>query len=428
MPRGDIPRCRLALLAATVTVVASGCSPATPHGVGGTTRASPESSSTSAAGPGLPRPANDAFAATVTTACPDDVDIETALAGTITAVDDTGPAPWITVDADRWFTDDLGTTIGLWAPGWDGRVGQDWLLAATRYQSGTMPSGDVIPCHSEPRTDESFVTWEQRWDGSVPAGADTPEQPADPQVLARLDQAQERWQATAPASWTATITRTSGNELASDCGDGPIRVVVDDGTVLQAVDLRSDCDLLPADAPTINELFAQAREVAGALDGTIEFDDTYGFIRSMYAHDRAVEVSLGVTDFLPRALLLADDEPQMLADARARWEAAGFDDYRMVIEIQCFCAFTGPVAVDVRDGQPTNITPTDDARGDAAHLGSELTVTAIFDSIAAAQSEGDVDVAFDPDLGYPIFAALDPMLNAIDDETTYRILELAPIS
>lgn len=420
---GDTSRLRrIALVAAAGAIVAVGCGPAaTPRALAPSTTSAP----TATAAPGLPRPPSGAFAATVTGPCPA-VGIELALAGTIAAIDDTGPAPWVTVNVDRWFTDDLGLTFGLWAPGWDGRVGQDWLLAATRYQSGAVPSGDVIPCHSEPRTDDALAAWEQRWDGSVAAGADTPERPADPQVLARLDQAQARWEATAPPSWTATIAIISGDVRGSDCGDGPVRVVVDDSTLIQAIDLASDCPVRLADAPTIEEVFDRARQVAGALEGELVLDDTHGFIRAMDAHDRAVDVSLGVADFLPRALLLAADASASLTDARARWDRAAIDDYRMVIEVRCFCPFTEPVTAEVRDGQPATITLPDEAHGDTANLGHDLTVAAVFDAIDAAQAEGDVDVAYDPDLGYPVHAELDPMPNAVDDEITYQVLELTP--
>lgn len=414
-------RHRMALAAAAVAIVAGGCGPAAgPDALGSS--ATPAATDETTA-PGLPRPPDAAFAATVTSPCPEGVAVESALAGTIAAIDDTGPVPWVTVHVDRWFTDDLGLTFGLWAPGWEGQVGQDWLLAATRYQSGTVPSGDIIPCHSQPRTSDALEGWEQRWDGSVSAGADVPERPADPQVLVRLDEARARWEATAPPSWTASIALVDGDARGSDCGDGVIRVVVDGGTVVEAIDLASDCPVPPGDAPTIEDVFDRARQVAGALQGDVEFDDTHGFIRSMDAHDRAVDVSLGVTDFLPRAIPLADDAPASLADARARWNEAGVDDYRMVTEVQCFCPSAGPVTVEVRDGQPTTISPT----GDTATLGPDLTVAAVFDAIGAAQAEGDVDVAYDPDLGYPVQADLDPVLNAVDDEVSYRILELTPI-
>lgn len=374
---------------------------------------------------GLPRPPDHAFADTVAEACPGSVRVESAFAGRIVAVEEGGPAPWVTFQVEAWFTDDLGTRVGLWAPEWDGQVGQRWLVAATRYQSGPLPSGDVITCESQPWTDPAQAAWETEWDGSVPPDSDTPESPADPQVLARLDAAEQRWQDAAPSDWTATITLIHGDSNEPECGHGPVRVVSRDGAVVEAIDLARDCAVPPAGAPTIDTLFDHARRVTGALQGDLHLDEEYGFVRHMDAHDRAVQISLGVTDFLPRALPLADDSGQALADARQRWEQAGIEDYRMVVDVQCFCPFSGPATVEVADGELVSVDPPDGA-AEQDYGSLALTVDAIFDHIASTQTEGDVDVAYDPALGYPVSADLDPMPNAIDDEIAYRILELDP--
>lgn len=389
---------------------------------GGGAESSPSEAVSPTVGAGIPRPPDRAYARTVGGPCPGDARIESAFAGVVAAVDESGPAPWVTFEVDSWFTDDLGERFGLWAPGWEGKTGQRWLVAATRYQSGALPSGDVIPCESEPWTPATRRDWDSRWNGSVLAGADTPESPADAQVLARLEEGHAQWEGSAPSDWTAVVTLTRRNDSGQECGDGPVRVVVQEHSIVQAIDLNRDCAVQPDGAPTIEDLFVEARRVAGALEGELQLDDKYGFIEAMYAHDRSVEVSLGVADFLPRALPLADDNGRDHADARDRWDRAGIDDYRMVVDVRCFCPFSGPVTVDVADGELRSVDTTDDQN----YQGTALTVDAIFEEIAAAQTDGDVDVAYDPDLGYPITADLDPILNAIDDEISYRILTLDP--
>lgn len=416
----------MTVLAGVITLALAGCggSPelelAGPGGGAGTSSPSGEGSPTARAG--LPRPPDRAFARTVGEPCPGDARIESAFAGSVAAVDEGGPAPWVTFEVDSWFTDDLGERFGLWAPGWEAKPGQRWLIAATRYQSGVLASGDVIPCESEPWTPATRSDWDTRWNGSVPAGGDTPESPADPDVLARLEEGNARWEASAPADWTAVVTLTRRGDRGQECGDGPVRVVVRDRSVVQAIDLDRDCAVPPDVGPTIDELFLEARRVAGALEGELQLDDEYGFVETMYAHDRAVEVSLGVADFMPRALPLAEDSARDHADARQRWERAGIDDYRMVVDVRCFCPFSGPATVEVADGELRSV----DAPDDQNYGGTALTVDAIFDEIAAARTDGDVDVAYDADLGYPVTADLDPILNAVDDEISYRILELVP--
>lgn len=415
----------MTVLASVIGLALAGCGGSPERGVpgpsGGAHSSSPVDGSPTA-GEGLARPPDRAFARTVGEPCPGDARIESAFAGRVATVDEGGPAPWVTFEVDSWFTDDLGERFGLWAPGWEGKAGQRWLVAATRYQSGVLPSGDVIPCESEPWTPATRSDWDNRWNGSVPAGSDNPESPADPHVLARLEEGKAQWEASAPADWTAVVTLTRRNDSARECGDGPVRVVTADRSVVQAVDLERDCSVPPDVAPTIDEVFAEARRVAGALEGELQLDENYGFVEAMYAHDRAVEVSIGVAHFLPRALPLADDGGRDHADARERWDRAGIDDYRMVVDVRCFCPFNGPITVEVADGELRTVDPPDDHN----YRGTALTVDAILDEIAAAQAEGDADVAYDPDLGYPVTADLDPILNAVDDEISYRILELAP--
>lgn len=62
----------------------------------------------------------------------------------------------------------------------------------------------------------------------------------------------------------------------------------------------------------------------------------------------------------------------------------------------------------------------------AGRRGLDLTVDGILRDIGDSIASGAVNVAYDPDLGHPTWATLDPIPNAQDDEITYRILSLEP--
>ncbi|MBY5164115.1 DUF6174 domain-containing protein [Salsipaludibacter albus] len=408
------------LVVATFILVAGCATPADTSGGGGDPTASPSEGPVA----GIERPPDDQFANTVADA---DAPVEQAFAGRVVAVDDGGPAPWVTFAVDRWFTDDLGQSIGLWAPGFDGEVESDWLIAATRYHAGDGPAGDVLVDASAPRDDDTFAAWEEDWGGSIAPGGDLAEASADPEVLAELDDARARWEATEPPQWTATIAWSERDTVYGQCGAGPVRVVVVDGAVTEAVDLDADCDV--DDPPTITAVFDRAEEVAGAFEEPPAFHDEYGFPTWLSAWDRSVQVELGVSDFVPVARPLGDAPPdEALAEARARWDAAGIDDYTMVVDPQCFCGFYGEVEVEVVDGEVVEVRPSEPEVSADDYQGIDLTVEGIFADIDDTIATGMAAVAYDPDLGYPTSADLDPMPDAVDDEITYLVTSLEPTS
>jgi hypothetical protein len=127
--------------------------------------------------------------------------------------------------------------------------------------------------------------------------------------------------------------------------------------------------------------------------------------------------------------LLADP----LADAEARWAAAGLSDYRYRLQVGCFCPppLTEPVIVEVRGGAPSRITN--------AQSGVELPlkdferyagVPSLFELIRAAQQNGadKLEVAYDAVLGYPTRISVDYVEQATDDELSLLMSDLAPLS
>ena len=343
-----------------------------------------------------------------------------AFRGTVVARDVTDGVLWVTFDVDAWFTDDLGTEIGLWATDFDGAVGERWLIAASRYTVGPAASGDVLWCASAPESAAELTAWEERYGGSVVAGGGVPESEPSPEVLEAIDAAESRWKATAPASYTAAIGISDRDHAVDVCGSWTVRATVVDGEVTQARDLRLHCDVPLDRAPTLDDLFGMARQAAGALDGPIDYDDEYGFIRGFSASDRSVELSMWVEEFFPHAYPLATTRQEALDEARARWEATGITSYSATVDVRCFCGFEGPVDVDIRDGAVTN--PSSDIPEWAA-----VTVPEVFDAIESQLDADHLEVAFHPELGYPISVRIDPITNASDDEIDYFILDLTPI-
>ena len=111
--------------------------------------------------------------------------------------------------------------------------------------------------------------------------------------------------------------------------------------------------------------------------------------------------------------------------ARARWEAAGWADYRFTLRRSCFCPspdFTGPFEVTVRDGALASVTldgaAVDDARG--------LTVDELFALIEEAYERDaeTVRLAFDEATGAPTELYIDYSTQMADEEIGYTVSDL----
>lgn len=419
---------------AGVDVSAGGSSDTSPtEAVAPTVTTTPDTPSlaTDEAVQALPRPSrggprDEDLASVCTGPLPDGPRVEVAFEGTVVAVDEAEPR-WVTFSVSRWWTNDLGIRRGLFAPGWDGAVGSSFLVAGTRYDAGDLNTGTLIPCGTRPYTDAELRTaLDDEYGGSVTAGQDTPERPADPSLLAAIDEARGRWETAEPTSWTADITLETRAGEQSMCGNHTVRVVMQDGDLAQAVSRASGCEVDLADVPTVDDLFDELRRVAGAVDSGVDpdelFDPTYGFPLAVGAEDRSVGVHLGVRDFRPLALPLATDASEGLAEALARWLAAGIDDYTWVVELRCFCPAEGPVEISVVDGKVVGV----EGEPRAEPSFGAITVLELFDRIAEALTSGEATVSYDPNLGYPLTADLDPVLNGIDDESSYIVISLTP--
>ena len=122
-------------------------------------------------------------------------------------------------------------------------------------------------------------------------------------------------------------------------------------------------------------------------------------------------------------------ERQKAIDAQAAtWLAAGIDDYTFRVSRGCFCPpeAIGPFLVTV-EGDATVQVSFDGAQvGPAAIPGVPLTIEAAFALLRALPREGEAKITWDPALGFPAEAVVDPVPNAVDDEFTLTITELRP--
>jgi hypothetical protein len=112
----------------------------------------------------------------------------------------------------------------------------------------------------------------------------------------------------------------------------------------------------------------------------------------------------------------ADSEQVALRTARRHWREQRARDYSYVVHRSCFCLGGGPVRIRVVNRRPRN-TPETYENVDTAR---ELFGWAR----RALRSEGTHTVRYRPRRGLPKLIAADPIVNAADDEFSYRITDL----
>ena len=122
--------------------------------------------------------------------------------------------------------------------------------------------------------------------------------------------------------------------------------------------------------------------------------------------------------------------PSELDLNRAKWQAAGLENYEFDFRLGCFCPdeFRRPVHIVVQAGRVVDVRHLED--GSPANVASfgEFTVEHQFARIENAELEGveSVLVTYDAELGYPIetFIHTDPGIADLD--FLYSITNLTP--
>jgi Family of unknown function (DUF6174) len=123
------------------------------------------------------------------------------------------------------------------------------------------------------------------------------------------------------------------------------------------------------------------------------------------------------------ALLVAPSAAQAtpqsdLDAAKAKWADQGFANYRVTVQVGCFCPqeYTRPYLVHVRDGKP--VQPS-------KYIKRYASVPRLFATIQSAiDGEGDLSVSYGA-RGVPTQIGLDPIPEAVDDESSISVSKLA---
>ena len=121
-------------------------------------------------------------------------------------------------------------------------------------------------------------------------------------------------------------------------------------------------------------------------------------------------------------------EIEALEAARARWDRSGPGAYTFVLRRSCFCGspFLRPVRIDVVDGAVIAAEYEDDGQPINVPLSEVDTVVDLFDEIQDAfdRDAHQVLAEYDEAMGYPKSVSIDYILEAIDEEMAFSVLEL----
>ncbi len=109
----------------------------------------------------------------------------------------------------------------------------------------------------------------------------------------------------------------------------------------------------------------------------------------------------------------------------AQWQTTGIRSYGFNLERSCFCTAEAitPVRVDVRDGRVVSVRALTDGR----QLSQQFvpTIDSLFRwAIREADADGNVEVAYDPLLSFPVRLVIGTLAN--DAGTAYHVADLVP--
>jgi hypothetical protein len=113
-----------------------------------------------------------------------------------------------------------------------------------------------------------------------------------------------------------------------------------------------------------------------------------------------------------------------LEERRERWAGQEPAAYRFTIAQICFCPteYTQPRTVTVEAGEAVSIEPPIDSLQPPIDI--PTTVDDLFQTVEDAIVDADaVEVTYDNEFDFPASIGIDPILDAIDDETTYEITD-----
>ena len=121
-------------------------------------------------------------------------------------------------------------------------------------------------------------------------------------------------------------------------------------------------------------------------------------------------------------------EQDDLAEAMARWEVAGPQDYVYEFQRLCFCGgdTIRRVRIVVRSGSVTAATYVDDGAPVSADLDDLPTIETLFEEIQDAidREAHLLTASYHTALGYPTAVSIDYIENAVDEEMAFNVYSL----
>ena len=131
--------------------------------------------------------------------------------------------------------------------------------------------------------------------------------------------------------------------------------------------------------------------------------------------------------------LVAPTEPATPATPQEQWQAANLTHYRFKLHLSCFCASRDqmPLTVEVQDGKVVSIVDVKGTVITAEDPSFEFfskfaiidTIFAEIETASASENHGDINVTYDPTLGYPTDVALDYDIMMADEELYLTITD-----
>ena len=135
--------------------------------------------------------------------------------------------------------------------------------------------------------------------------------------------------------------------------------------------------------------------------------------------------------FLPMLTACSDlhgPEQSELNTNLAAWRSANIEDYQFRFQRLCFCVFIDPVIVEVRHGDIASVILADSGTVvDTTQMGGHfLAIDGLFEVIQDAidQEAHSLTVEYHAQLGYPTSIDIDYLLNAVDEEVSFRASEV----
>lgn len=114
-----------------------------------------------------------------------------------------------------------------------------------------------------------------------------------------------------------------------------------------------------------------------------------------------------------------------LKDERRAWVAQNHRNYTYEYERLCFCGDVRPVIITVQNDVVSSVVIKETGEPVTHFLDAYMTITKLYDYlIDAADRADEMDVRFDEAKHIPIFADIDFIKNAIDDELRLNLRNL----